>query len=190
MTIDAQTNDPTLPRRRGLIVSVVLNGVLFVLVCGLALYAFMLKVDLDEGKRRLAKEVETRQQVERYLIETRNLLTSSLREIEQLKEQLAWKESDYQAAASAKPALPVVVDFRASLLGQGLVAVINNTSDRYLTVVLTVRNPTLSAAKRFTLELNPKSSTDFGHLEGWKFASGDEVGLFNDQFGALKLTVP
>jgi len=53
-----------------------------------------------------------------------------------------------------------------------------------------VRNPTLSTVKRFTLEVNPKSSTDFGHLEGWQFASGDEVGLFNDEFGALKLTVP
>jgi flagellar basal body-associated protein FliL len=190
MTMENQTSDPTLPKRRGLIISVGLNVALFVLVCGLVLYAFMLKVDLDEGKRRLAKEVETRQQVERYLIETRNLLTSSLREIEQLKAQLAWKESDYQAAASAKPALPVVVDFRASLLGKGLVAVINNTSDRYLTLVLAVRNPTLSTAKRFKLELNPKTSVDFGHLEGWQFASGDEVGLFNDDFGALKITVP
>jgi hypothetical protein len=190
MTMDIQSDDPERPKRRGLIVSVTLNGVLFVLVCGLMLYAFMLKVDLDEGKRRLAKEVEAHQQAERYLIETRNLLTGSLREIEQLKAQLAWKESDYQAAVSAKPALPVVVEFRASLLGQGLVAVINNTSDRYLTLVLAVRNPTLSTAKRFTLELNPQSSTDFGHLEGWQFASGDEVGLFNDEFGALRLTVP
>lgn len=190
MTMDNQTNESGQPKRRGLIVSIVLNGVLFVLVCGLMLYAFMLKVDLDEGKRRLSKEVETRQQAERYLIETRNLLTNSLREIEQLKAQLAYKESDYQAAVSAKPALPVVVEFRASLLGQGLVAVINNTSDRYLTLVLAVRNPTLSTVKRFTLEVNPKSSTDFGHLEGWQFASGDEVGLFNDEFGALRLTVP
>jgi flagellar basal body-associated protein FliL len=190
MTMENQAGDPTLPRRRGLIISIALNGVLFVLVCGMVLYAFMLKVDLDEGKRRLAKEVETRQQVEIYLTETRNLLTNSLREIEQLKEQLAWKESDYQAAASAKPALPVVVDFRASVLGKGLVAVINNASDRYLTLVLAVRNPTLSTAKRFKLELNPKSSIDFGHLEGWQFASGDEVELFNDDFRALKITVP
>jgi flagellar basal body-associated protein FliL len=141
MTMDIQPNDPALPRRRGLIVSVILNGVLFLLVCGLVLYAFMLKVDLDEGKRRLSKEVEAHQQAERYLVETRNLLTNSLRENEQLKAQLAWKESDYQAAVSAKPALPVVVDFRSSLLGQGLVAVINNTSDRYLTLVLVAPDP-------------------------------------------------
>jgi len=63
------------------------------LACGLVLYAFMLRVDLDEAKRRLSKEVETRQQAERYLVETRNQLTNSLREIEQLKAQLAYKET-------------------------------------------------------------------------------------------------
>jgi hypothetical protein len=141
-------------------------------------------------KRRLSKEVETRQQAERYLLETRNQLTTSLREIEQLKAQLAYKETDYQAAISAKPALPVVVNFRASMLGKGLVAVIENTSDRYLTVMLSVRNPTLATARRYKLNLDPKSSTDFGHLEGWQFASGDEVGLFNDEFTGLRLSVP
>ena len=181
---------PSQPKRRGLVVSIAANAVLLVLVCGLALYAFMLNVDLGEVKRRLSKEVETRQQAERYLIETRNQLTDSLREIEQLKAQLAYKESDVQAAAAAKPALPVVVGFRSSMLGQGLVAVIENTSDRYLTVVLAVRNPTLSTAKRFKLELAPRSSTDFGHLEGWQFAQDDEVALFNDAFAALKITVP
>ena len=141
-------------------------------------------------KRRLSKEVETHQQTERYLIETRNQLTESLREVEQLRAQLAYKESDYQAATATKPALPVVVGFRSSMLGRGLVAVIENTSDRFLTVMLTVRNPTLSTAERFKLELDPKSSTQFGHLEGWQFASGDEVGLLNDEFGPLRLRVP
>lgn len=185
------TSSPVLPKRRGLFVSIGLNGVLVLLVCGLTLYAFMLNVDLGDVKRRLSREIETRQQTERYLIETRNQLTESLREIEQLKARLAYKETDaQQAAAAAKPALPVVVNFRSSMLGKGLVAVIENTSDRYLTVILAVRNPTLSTARRFTLDLEPRSTTDFGHLEGWQFASGDEVGLYNDEFGALNITVP
>ena len=75
---------------------------LVLLACGLVLYAFMLNVDLDDVKRRLSKEVETHQQTERYLIETRNQLTESLREIEQLKAQLAYKESDYQAATASQ----------------------------------------------------------------------------------------
>lgn len=181
---------PVQPKRRGLIISIGVNVALVVLVCGLALYAFMLNVDLGDLKRRMSKEIETRQQAERYVVETRNQLTESLREVELLKAQLAFKETDYQAAVTAKPALPVVVNFRSSMLGKGLVAVIENTSDRYLTVVLSVRNPTLSTTKRFKLDLEPQSRTDFGHLEGWQFASGDELSLFSDEFGALKLSVP
>jgi hypothetical protein len=179
------------PKRRGLLVSIGVSAVLAVLVCGLALYAFMLNVDLGDMKRRLSKEIDVRLQAERYLIETRNQLTESLREIEQLKAQLAYKETDFEAmVTTVKPALPVVVEFRSSLLGKGMVAVIENNSDRYLTVMLAVRNPTLSTVKRFTLQLAPRSRSDFGHLEGWQFSSGDEVGLYNDEFGTLRLTVP
>ena len=181
---------PIQPKRRGLIVSMGLNVVLGLLACGLVLYAFILNVDLGDLKRRMSKEVEFRQQAERYLVETRNLLTDRQREIEQLKAQLAYRETDYQAAAAAKPALPVVINFRSAFLGKGLVAVIENTSDRYLTVVLSVRNPTLSTARRFKLDLDPRSSTDFGHLQGWPFVSGDELALYNDAFGALRLSVP
>lgn len=184
------TTAPPQPKRRGLVVSIGVNVALLLAVCGLALYAFMLNVDLGDVKRRLSKEIEVRQLSERYLVETRNQLTESLREVEQLKAQLAYKESDYQAATAAKPALPVVVGFRSSMLGKGLVAVIENTSDRYLTVMMSVRNPTVATGKRFKLDLEPRASMDFGHLEGWQFASGDEVGLFNDEFGALRLTVP
>jgi hypothetical protein len=70
------------------------------------------------------------------------------------------------------------------------VAVIENTSDRYLSVALTVRRSGQATIERFRLELEPRASTDFGHLEGWQFASGDEVALTNDEFGTLRLTVP
>ena len=102
---------PGQPKRRGLILSIGVNVVLLLLACGLLLYAFMLNVDLGDVKRRLSKEVEARQQTERYLIDARNQLTDSQREIEQLKAQLSYKGTDYQAATSAKPALPVVVSF-------------------------------------------------------------------------------
>jgi hypothetical protein len=179
------------PGRRGLLVSIGINVVLLILVCGLMLYAFMLNVDLGDLKRRMSKEVETRQQTELYLVETRNKLTDSLRENEQLKAQLAFNETDFQAAAAtARPVLPAVVSFRSSMLGKGLVAVIENHSDRYLSVVLGVRNPVQSTSRRFTLELDPRSTTEFGHFEGWQFASGDEMELIHDEFVALRLIVP
>ena len=190
MSTESSVSLGSQPKRRGLIASIGLNVALLLLVGGVVLYAFMLNVDLDNVKRRLSKEVEDRQQTERYLVETRNQLTERLRDIEQLKAQLAYKEKDYQAAAFAKPALPVVVNFRSSILGKGLVAVIENTSDRYLTVMLTARNPTQSKVRRFKIDLEPKSRTDFGHLEGWQFACGDEVDLSNDEYGTLRLSVP
>lgn len=190
MTDGETSRKPTDTRRRWLVASAGFNVLLLLAVGGLGLYAFLLNVDLGDVKRRLSQEVEARQQTERYLIEARNLLTENQREIEQLKAQIAFKESDIQAAASAKPLLPVTIGFRSSMLGRGLVALIDNNSDRYLTVVLSVRNPTRALAKRFNLELAPRSSTDFGHFEGWQFASGDEVALFNDGFATLRLAVP
>lgn len=176
--------------RRGLWVALGVSVVLLLVASGLLLYAFMLNVDLGDLKRRLSKEVETRQLAERYLVETRNQLTESLREIEQLRAQLAYRDSEFQSMASARPALPVVVSFRSSMLGKGLVAVFDNTSDRYLTVTLAVRNPARTTAQRFTVELGPRAKTEFGHLEGWQFASGDEVALFHDAYTELRLPVP
>lgn len=181
---------PTPAQRRGLVVSLVFNGLLVMLAGGLAVYAFLLNFDLGEVKRRLSKEVEAHQQTSRYLVETRNQLTQSQREIEQLKSQLSYKETDYLAATSNKPALPVVVGFRESFLGKGLVARLENTSDRFLTLQLAVRNPTLSDARRFKLDIQPRSEISFGHLEGWQFASGDEITLFHDDFAVARLTVP
>lgn len=160
------------------------------MVAGLLLYAFMLNVDLGDLKRRLSKEVETRQLAERYLIETRNQLTESLREVEQLKAQLSYREAEARTSVAAKPALPVVVSFRSSMPGKGMVAVIDNPGDRYLSVTLAVRHAGDPMVQRFSLELAPRAKTEFGHLEGWQFASGDEVGLFHDAYAEVRLAVP
>ena len=181
----------TSPRwSRSLWISIGLNIVAILLISGLGLYAFMLNVDLGEAGRRINKEVAARQQVERYLAETRIRLNQSLQEIEQLKAQLEYKPSEFQMGSEAKPAMPITVHFRTSFLGRGIVAVIQNTSDRHLTVVMNLRNPTLARLRRFTLEIPPHGSEDFGHLEGWQFASGDELVLFHNDFSALRVMVP
>jgi hypothetical protein len=177
-------------RTRASWVSIGLNVLLFVVACGLGLYAFMLNVDLGDLKRRLSREVEVREQTERYLVETRNLLSQSQRELEELKARLDLAETGQQATHAAKPPMPVVVGFRSSLVGRGMVAVLENASDRYLSVVLATRNPTLSTARRFNVELPPRSAFSFGHLEGWQFASGDELSVFHEDYAPLRLHVP
>jgi hypothetical protein len=171
-------------------VSIGFNILLFVTVCALGLYAFMLNVDLGDIKRRLSKEVESREQTERYLVDTRNLLAQSQHELEQVRSQLDLRETEFQTVNAEKSRMPVVVGFRSSLMGKGMVAVIENTSDRYLSVVLVARNPTRSTARRFALELGPRASHSFGHMEGWQFSSGDELSLFHEDFSAIRLNVP
>jgi len=185
-----QTSPPRAMRGRGGWLLIGLNALLFVAGCALALYAFVLNVDLGEVKRQLSREAEARQQAERYLAETRDLLQRSQRELEQLKSELELRASAPEALHSAKPAMPVVVGFRSSLIGKGMVATIDNSSDHYLRLVLSVRNPTLSTARRFVVELGPRASQSFGHLEGWQFASGDEMSLFHEDFAPIRLQVP
>lgn len=175
---------------RSLLISLGFNIVGILLLCGLGLYTFMLNVDLGETSRRVTKEIAARQQTERYLVETRNRLNQSLEEIAQLKTQLEYKPSEFQMGTASKPTMPMTVHFRSSFLGKGVVAVLENTSDRSLTVVMNVRNPTLARLRRFTVDIEPHASEDFGHLEGWQFASGDELTLFHNNFNALRVVVP
>ena len=191
--IDATTETSPKPATRWprrLMISIGLSIAGFLLLCVLGLYAFMLNVDLSEAKRKWSKEVELRQQTERYLVETRNQLNQSLLEVTQLKAQLEYKQTEFPSPSALKPPMPVVVHFRSSFLGRGIVAILENTSDRDLTIVMNVRNPTLANLRRFTLELPPHSSENFGHLEGWQFASGDELVLFQNDFNAQRVVVP
>ena len=191
METSEQPSVQTSPRwSRSLLISIGFNILGILLLCGLGLYAFMLNVDLGDAKRRINKEVASRQQTETYLVETRLRLNQSLQEIEQLKAQLEYKPSEFQSGLDAKPPMPITVHFRTSFLGKGIVAVIENTSERDLTLVMNLRNPTLARLRRFTLEIPPHGSEDFGHLEGWQFASGDELVLFHNDFNALRVVVP
>lgn len=168
--------------------SIIANLLLLVLAGGAVLFAFMLSYDLQDVKIQLDKERQDKQRVEAYLAESRARAAEVEREVQRLSQAL--KAPDPAQIDSGKPALPVKVSFRKSYLGIGLVAEIENTSKRYLTLVMTTRNPTLSTVKRFQIEIKPGDDVAFGHDDGWKFTSGDELALYNDNYKALKLTVP
>jgi hypothetical protein len=170
--------------------SIIANVLLFIAAGGAVLFAFMLSYDLQDAKLHTEKEVQARHRAEHYLQETRARLAEAQRETERLSHALSKRAADPAQYDDGKPALPVSVRFRKSFWGKGLVAVIENTSDQYLTLVLSVRNPTLSTAKRFQIEVKGGDDLDFGHDDGWQFASGDEVGLYHNDFKALKMMVP
>lgn len=183
----AEKNDQTVSRK-WLWLSLIANALLLVLAGGAILFAFTLSFSLQDAKIQLAKEKQERQRVEAYLSESRARAAEVEREIRRLSQAL--NAEDPAQSGSTKPDLPVSVGFRKSWLGIGLVAEIRNTSSQYLTLLMTARNPTLSTVKRFRIEIKPGDELAFGHDDGWKFTSGDELSLYHDNYKAYKLVVP
>lgn len=190
MSGSGQPASPQGIARKWFWLSILANVLLLVTAGGAVLFAFMLSYDLQDAKLQTEKEVQARHRAEQYLQESRARLAEAQREAERLSHALSKRAADPAQYDDGKPTLPVTVRFRKSFWGRGLVAVIENTSDQYLTLVLSARNPTLSTAKRFQIEVKGGDDLDFGHDDGWQFASGDEVGLYHNDFKALKMIVP
>jgi hypothetical protein len=154
------------------------------------LFAFLLSYDLQEARLQLEKEIQTRQRTERYLQESRMRLAEVQREAERLSQVLSARATDPARHDAGKPELPVTLHFRKAFWGKGLVAEIDNTSEQYLTLILSVRNPTLATARRFQITIKGGDDLAFGHDDGWQFASGDEVGIYHNDYKPLKAIVP
>jgi hypothetical protein len=191
MTDIRGTQGPTPARQnRKLLISVVLNVLLFVALCAAGLYAFMIKVDMEEQKGQLIRNAGDRQKLDAYLAQARSDLAAARLEADSLRARLNAQALGDQVVDSAKPELPVEVSFRKSFWGRGLVAKFRNKSAHSLTLILAVRNPTLSKANRFQLNVGPQDSEEFSYSEGWEFASGDELNVYNSGFRGLKIIVP
>jgi hypothetical protein len=178
------------PGDRRLLVSVVLNAVLFVALCCVGLYAFMVKVDMEEQKGLLIRNAVNQQRLEAHLSQARNDLAAARQEADDLRGRLNAQAVGEATLDSAKPALPVEIGFRKSFWRRGLIAKLKNQSTRSLVLVLAIRNPTLSRFRRYELKLGPKDQEEFGYSEGWEFASGDELAIYHNDYRGLKITVP
>lgn len=196
MSDSTLTNDPdhvpsrSVIRRKWFWLSILINLLLLLAAGGASLFALMLSYDLQDARLQVEKETQARQRAEQYLQESRARLADVQREAQRLSQVLTARAVDPAQHDSGKPELPITLHFRKSFWGKGLVAEIENTSDQFLTLVLSVRNPTLATAKRFEIQLKGGGDLDFGHDEGWQFASGDEVGIYHSNFKALKAIVP
>jgi len=80
------------------------------------------------------------------------------------------------------PEMPVEVKYRNAMLGPGLVLSVKNTSDRYLSFVLELKNPSTAQEKSFRLNVDPKKLIEIGHSEGWVLSSGDTFRLSNHDY--------
>ena len=99
-----------------------------------------------------------------------------------LKESARKEYEQTKAEYDALPEMPVDVTYRSSLLNSGLVAIFNNKSNRQLSLLVTVSNPTLGNESTFQLDLAPQAVREVGHMEGWAFASGDLIKIVHNDY--------
>ena len=93
------------------------------------------------------------------------------------------------AQLTAKPDIPISVSIREALMGSGLVAQLTNNSDRYIAVVATFTNPTTNQSVTTRIDISPNDTKEIGHLEGWAFASGDQILLEHNDYRPSRITV-
>ena len=89
-----------------------------------------------------------------------------------------------------RPELPLKVTFRPSIGGGSLVAQYRNTSSKYLTVIVTLRNATVAESRIITLNIAANQMTEHGWTDGWEYKSGETIKITNADFESLELVVP
>lgn len=88
------------------------------------------------------------------------------------------------------PELPVDVSYRNSEIGQGYVAILQNKSDRYLAVKISLYNATRNESKTLDLDLPSHKDVEIGWLEGWKFVSSDSIKIYHPEYTEKIVRIP
>lgn len=111
-------------------------------------------------------------------------------ELIQSEARLENQRAAEEARLASIPELPVSISTRNSLLGSGIVAVFENNSSNEFAVIAEFTNPGINATKTVRIDLPAKSKIEVGHLEGWRFQSGDTIKLINEHYKELFSVVP
>lgn len=104
-------------------------------------------------------------------------------------EQQRFQNTQAQLAAESRPDLPVILSFRPALLGQGKVAVLQNTSDAAVEVDVNVSSAATGMHKRFHGVINGRGNVQIGRQQGWQFAPGQVVTIVNGRYRPIVRTV-
>jgi len=150
--------------------SVIANGVLTVGLVVVGVLYFQTTTELAATKADLAKEVARAAGLKANLNSTRT-------ELQSLAAQATKLKSELEREKARLPAVPVRVEFRRSVMGQGLVGIFSNYSAKQIPVVIALHNPTTGQRKQLSIQIAPGSMDEIGYLEGWQFASGDQIAI-------------
>lgn len=101
-----------------------------------------------------------------------------------------WYSQSRDFKEQSLPPLPVEVKYRSAMLGPGMVLQVNNTSERPLFALVTLKNPTTHEQKSFRIDMPSKGAAEIGHREGWVLASGDTFEVSNDAFRTWTGSIP
>lgn len=101
-----------------------------------------------------------------------------------------WYSQSRDFKEQSLPPLPVEVKYRSAMLGPGMVLQVNNTSEKPLFALVTLKNPTTHEEKSFRIDMPSRGAAEIGHREGWVLASGDTFEVSNDAFRTWKGSIP
>jgi len=85
------------------------------------------------------------------------------------------------------PAVPVLVETRKALIGNGKVVRIDNNSGKIL--ALQVKLSRNGSAKTYDIVLNPQAFKEIGHLEGWAVVPGDHAEVSCQSYRTVDYTL-
>ena len=94
-------------------------------------------------------------------------------------------------STSHRPAMPIEVQYRPSMFGNGYVAMLKNTSDGEFTYQVELRSTNLDAPKKsMPITIPAGSSTEIGWAEGWKFERGDTITVTHADYASGIYSIP
>jgi hypothetical protein len=124
------------------------------------------------GQQRVQLQGEVIEQ-ERKVLDLREELTRAEVAVQEKDAELATRE--VALADATQPELPVRVSFIPAWMGQGMVASFRNVGSRQLTLMIEFHDTDAHTSKDFALVVDPGSTADIGHAEGWLVNSGQSV---------------
>jgi hypothetical protein len=89
-----------------------------------------------------------------------------------------------------KPNMPLVVTFRESLVGHGIVAQFYNQTNHQLTVYLVLENKEKNHRKKMSVNIPADDMVEIGWLEGWMFESGETITISHPNYKTSTWRVP
>ena len=125
---------------------------------------------------------------ERKVLDLREQLTRAEVAVQEKDAALASRE--VALADATQPELPVRVSFRPAWMGQGMVASFRNVGTQQLTLMVEFRDPNLRTSRDFAIVVEPGSTAEVGHPQGWLVNSGQSVRVSASGFKSVKAFAP